>query len=72
LLSFTGPRFKFFFQRYFDKDRNGYIDARELEDVFKKLGKYVSRDEIARMIKAADNDGNGLISFDEFEKILNM
>jgi Ca2+-binding EF-hand superfamily protein len=50
-----------------DKDKNGSLDKGELENVMILFSKKKpSRRQIARIFKAADANGDGSISFDEF------
>ena len=51
---------------FFDKDRNGTIDAIELTKCLKCLGETVSDDEVIDMIAAMDCDGDGTIDYPEF------
>ncbi|KAL5217663.1 hypothetical protein ABZP36_018347 [Zizania latifolia] len=53
-----------------DKDRNGYICADELRHVMGNLGEKLTDQEVADMIKEADLDGDGLISYKEFVKLM--
>ncbi|XP_074301952.1 putative calcium-binding protein CML18 [Silene latifolia] len=50
----------------FDRDHNGYITAAELAHSMAKLGHALTADELTGMIKEADTDGDGCISFHEF------
>ena len=50
----------------FDKDRNGYISAAELRHVMVSLGEKLADQEVVEMIKEADIDGDGQISYEEF------
>mmetsp|Transcript_3561 Transcript_3561/g.8919 ORF Transcript_3561/g.8919 Transcript_3561/m.8919 type:complete len:189 (+) Transcript_3561:64-630(+) len=54
--------------RIFDRDKSGTLDAIELQDVLGKLGFKVSDLEAKQMIKEADDDGSGQVSFSEFAK----
>ena len=50
----------------FDKDKDGYITAKELIQVMKSLNQDPSEQEINEMIKQVDLDNNGRIDFNEF------
>ena len=53
----------------FDRDRDGSITADELGSVLASLGMgpdQVDPDELSEMIAEVDDDGDGVISFDEF------
>ncbi len=56
---------------FFDRDGSGYITKEELKLALNRLGKLCSDKELNAMISANDDDGNGQISFDEFQKLLN-
>ena len=45
----------------FDTDANGALDAGELLPALSKLGLAVAKDEVAAVLNAWDNDGNGTI-----------
>ena len=50
--------------RVFDKDNSGTISAEEIRVVLSKCGEEVDDSEIEDMIKQADVDGDGLISYE--------
>eukprot|EP01123_Difflugia_compressa_P005154 TRINITY_DN1675_c0_g1_i1.p1 TRINITY_DN1675_c0_g1~~TRINITY_DN1675_c0_g1_i1.p1 ORF type:complete len:256 (-),score=62.44 TRINITY_DN1675_c0_g1_i1:164-931(-) len=50
----------------FDADKSGAIDADELGAVMKKLGVNLKSNDLKKMIKVVDIDGNGEIDFNEF------
>ncbi|XP_027332913.1 probable calcium-binding protein CML15 [Abrus precatorius] len=54
----------------FDRDRNGYISAAELAGAMAKMGQPLTYRELTEMIKEADTDGDGVISFNEFATIM--
>ncbi|KAK6127796.1 hypothetical protein DH2020_038505 [Rehmannia glutinosa] len=49
-----------------DKDQNGFISAAELRQVMTNLGEKVTDEEVDEMIREADLDGDGQVSFEEF------
>jgi len=52
---------------HFDTDGSGTISTEELERMLCKLGLAEEGDQVAvRMIRAADEDGDGQVSFEEF------
>ncbi|KAJ4960567.1 hypothetical protein NE237_020477 [Protea cynaroides] len=60
--------------KVFDENRDGYIDAEELQRVFCALG-FVEGSELRdckRMIGAFDTNGDGRIDFTEFVKFLEI
>lgn len=58
--------------KVFDRDGSGFIGVSELDRVFKLLGQDFKDYEIEAMIKAADVDGDGLVGFDDFMKMMNV
>ena len=50
--------------RVFDKDGNGYISAAELRHVMTNLGEKLTDDEVDEMMKEADTNGDGQISYE--------
>ena len=54
-----------------DTNSSGTLDAQELSAVFKGVGKDISIGTLSNMIRLADDDGSGEISFDEFAQIVN-
>lgn len=52
----------------FDADNSGFIDKAEIQKVCEALGVEASSADIEDLIKAADDNGDGKISFDEFKK----
>lgn len=55
---------------HFDVDNSGYITAENLQEVLTNMGREFSIEDIEKMIKTVDEDGNGKISFEEFENLL--
>ncbi|PPR94443.1 hypothetical protein GOBAR_AA26234 [Gossypium barbadense] len=53
-----------------DLDGNGYITAAELAHSMAKLGHALTAEELTGMIKEADTDGDGMISFEEFSNAI--
>ncbi|KAL6318993.1 hypothetical protein AAG906_001466 [Vitis piasezkii] len=55
----------------FDENRDGYVDAGELNKVLRTLGFVLASEvECEKMIQAFDDDGDGRIDFDEFTKLV--
>eukprot|EP00826_Nyctotherus_ovalis_P064561 TRINITY_DN9474_c0_g1_i16.p2 TRINITY_DN9474_c0_g1~~TRINITY_DN9474_c0_g1_i16.p2 ORF type:complete len:155 (+),score=62.56 TRINITY_DN9474_c0_g1_i16:1357-1821(+) len=54
----------------FDKDKNGFIDGREMKELL-GVGKQFSERTWTNMIKDVDKNADQKISFDEFEKMMN-
>jgi Ca2+-binding EF-hand superfamily protein len=54
----------------FDRDQNGTISFEEVREIL-GTGKPKESDEVFKeIIKEMDIDGDGLISFDEFEQVM--
>ncbi|KAL4355547.1 hypothetical protein GQ457_06G036570 [Hibiscus cannabinus] len=56
--------------RMFDRDGNGFITAAELAGCMAKLGHPLTYKELTQMIREADFDGDGVISFNEFSSVM--
>ncbi|KAG9156852.1 hypothetical protein Leryth_020161 [Lithospermum erythrorhizon] len=56
--------------RSFDRDGNGYITAAELAGQMSKMGHPMTYRELSEMMREADTNGDGVISFNEFTNIL--
>jgi len=54
----------------FDKDGDGTISGKELEAVMTALGEPIDKASIDLMIASVDTDGNGIIDFAEFKKMM--
>ena len=56
--------------RIFDRENNGYISSAELKHTMKVLQTGLSDSEIQAMIVEADSNGDGVISYEEFAKMI--
>jgi len=56
--------------RMFDKNHDGYIDARELRHVTTTLGHRLTVEEVDNIIKEADLNGDGKLDYEEFCKMM--
>ena len=59
--------------RVFDEDANGYISAEELYRVLGSLSggaQQPTMEECKNMICSVDADGDGLVDFEEFQKMM--
>ncbi|KAK2555050.1 Calmodulin [Acropora cervicornis] len=54
----------------FDRDNNGIITTRELSAIMRSLGFNPTEEELQTMINNVDYDGNGVIDFPEFVKLM--
>ncbi|KAG2220656.1 hypothetical protein INT45_008199, partial [Circinella minor] len=53
-----------------DKDNKGLINGEDLRQGLLNFGETVTEDDIQRMLRSADVDGDGMINYEEFVKIL--
>ncbi|KAF4346178.1 hypothetical protein G4B88_026695 [Cannabis sativa] len=56
--------------KVFDKDQDGYISPTELRHVMINLGERLKDEELDQMIREADLDGDGLINYEEFVRMM--
>ncbi|KAG6476111.1 hypothetical protein ZIOFF_065347 [Zingiber officinale] len=56
--------------KVFDKDQNGFISATELRNVMINLGEKLTDEEVEKMIKEADLDGDGQVNYEEFVRMM--
>merc|ERR1712022_54625 len=54
----------------FDTDNSGAIDAKELKIAMQALGFEPSSEEIAKMVRDIDIDGNATVEFEEFLEMM--
>ena len=54
----------------FDTDRNGFISAEVLQHVMKNIGESLTHLESEDFINLIDDDGDGLINYQELVKLL--
>ncbi|GFP96520.1 calmodulin [Phtheirospermum japonicum] len=54
----------------FDKDKDGFISAAELRHVMTNLGEKMTDEDVNDMIREADLDGDGVVSYEEFVKMM--
>merc|ERR1712098_864109 len=54
--------------KIFDRNRDGFIDMKELKRVTDMLGTMLTKEEIDEFMAEADRDGNGKLDYDEFVK----
>ena len=57
--------------RVFDRDGNGFISGAELRHVMSSIGENRTKEEVEEIIQEADVDGDGLIDYEEFVKLVN-
>lgn len=56
--------------KVFDKNGDGFISPAELKETITSIGEKLSDDEIKTMFSQADIDGDGLIDYEEFVKMM--
>ena len=54
----------------FDRDQDGFISPEELQRVMNAIGVETDGDQATEMVKEADIDGDGMINYEEFVKIM--
>ncbi|XP_043712399.1 probable calcium-binding protein CML41 [Telopea speciosissima] len=57
---------------YFDTDGDGKISAHELRSYFASVGEYISHMEAQGVINDLDADGDNLIDFEDFMKLMEL
>jgi len=55
---------------HFDKDNSGHITTKGLGTLVKSLGENPTENELQRIINTVDIDGNGMMDFQEFVKLM--
>ena len=55
--------------KVFDKDQDGRITPEEFVQVMAQLGENINNEELIQIYKDADEEGNGFITFEEFNGI---
>ncbi len=56
--------------KVFDRKGKGFICADEIRQVGALYGETLSDDDVKQMIKEADHDGDGRVSYDDFVKMM--
>lgn len=54
----------------FDRNRDGFITAEELQHAMQKMGEEVKSEEVEEMIRQVDTDGDGVVSYPEFKVMM--
>ena len=49
--------------KFFDKNGNGFIEAKEIKEILRKLGDSTTDEQIQQMIEVADVDKDGQINY---------
>jgi len=56
--------------KIFDKNRNGFIEAKELKEVTTSLGQFLTEEEFEEFWLEADCNNDGKLDYNEFIKIM--
>ena len=56
--------------KMFDKDKSGYIEAKEIATVAFALGQALTEAELREFMQEADLDGDGRLNYNEFVKAM--
>lgn len=56
--------------KVFDMDNKGYITVHELRHIMTNLGEKLTDQEVTDMMREADGDGDGVINYEDFVKIM--
>ncbi|KAG1363302.1 Calcium-binding protein CML38 [Cocos nucifera] len=56
--------------RYFDSNGDGKISPAELQSCMRTIGEELSLEDAAAIVESTDSDGDGLLGFDDFVKLL--
>ena len=54
----------------FDVDKTGHINIKNLKKIARDLGETVDDDELLDLIRKADSDNDGQVSFDDFYSVM--
>ena len=56
--------------KIFDRDGNGYIDAKELKHVVTRMGHVLTGEEADEFMREADLNGDGKLDYNEFVRMM--
>ena len=54
----------------FDKDKSGYIEAKEIALVTTTMGQALTQEELDSFMRMADLDGDGRLNYNEFVTVM--
>ena len=54
----------------FDKNKDGYIEMKELRWVTTTLGQRLTNEEVDAFMREADTDGDGKLNYEEFARMM--
>lgn len=55
---------------HFDVDNSGFITEASLQEVFHREGRKFTKEQIVEMMRQADTDNKGKITFEDFTRIM--
>lgn len=56
----------------FDLDKNRFVGAMEIRHILNLIGEHATDEEIDEMIRMCDTDGDGQVTYDEFNKLMSQ
>ena len=56
----------------FDEKDSGFIDVAALREIIAALAEHLGEDEIDEVVRMADDDGDGLVSYERFADLMMM
>ena len=54
----------------FDRNKDGYVDAKELKSLLTTMGERLTDAELAEFMREADMDGDAKLNYEEFVKMM--
>ena len=54
----------------FDRNRDGFVDAKELKSLLTTMGERLTEEELADFMREADMDGDCKLNYEEFCKMM--
>jgi len=54
----------------FDRNKDGYVDAKELKSLLTTMGERLTQEELEEFMRLADMDGDCKLDYEEFAKVM--